>query len=142
MCAFPTKNTQVQPHPCDRDYQHVQGLMGCAPGGDASSPAARSPMGLVSMDGNVPRRAYPSSSTVESMDFGTLAQTLTRSGYMEMLGRPPFNYSDGSPMRKSGFMSAERLLNGRGESIFVPCKSVKQCFQVIFSRRRNCCKLV
>lgn len=85
-------------------------------------------MGLVSTR-NVatPLRAYPASGT----EYGTYAQTLLRSGYVDMLGRPPFNYSDGSAMRKSGFLSAPRLLNGKGQTIFVPCKTVKQCFQVL-----------
>jgi hypothetical protein len=61
--------------------------------------------------------------------YGTYAQTLQRSGYINMLGRPPFNYSIGSPKRKSGFLSADTLLDPEGKStIFQPCKTVPQCF--------------
>ena len=46
-----------------------------------------------------------------------------------MIHGPPFNYTDGSQMRKSGFLSATSLLNARCATIFTQCKSVKQCFK-------------
>lgn len=49
------------------------------------------------------------------------------------LPRPPFNYSDGSPMRKSGFLSEGQLLDGRDATVFTQCKSVKQCFKDKFT---------
>jgi hypothetical protein len=65
----------------------------------------------------------------KSVQHGTYAQTLQRDGYINMLGRPPFNYSVGSPMRKSGFMSHDTLLGSSGDkTIFKPCKTVPQCF--------------
>ena len=50
-----------------------------------------------------------------------------------VVGSPPFDYSDGSSKRKSGFLSADTLLNENGETMFVPCKSVKQCFEDKFT---------
>ena len=50
-----------------------------------------------------------------------------------LIHRPPFNYTDGSPMRKSGFLSATSLLDTRGATIFTQCKSVKQCFKDRFT---------
>jgi hypothetical protein len=115
---------QVKPHPCDRDYQHIQGLEGCSPVFSASSlSGAPRSLGIVDMEAaqrvEMPRKVR----------YGTYAQTLQRSGYINMLGRPPFNYSIGSPKRKSGFLSADTLLDPEGKStIFQPCKTVPQCF--------------
>ncbi len=115
---------QVLPHPCDRDYQHAEGLQGCAP---VVFPNQRTSLGLVNMDKMV-RHAMPM-----GKEYATHAQTLRRSGYVNMLGRPPFDYSDGTALRKSGFLSADTLLGQSGDTIFVPCKSVKQCFEDKFT---------
>jgi hypothetical protein len=42
---------QVKPHPCDRDYQHAEGLLGCAP--DQAAIRSRGPMGLVHLDAKI-----------------------------------------------------------------------------------------
>lgn len=119
---------QVQPHPCDKDYQHAQGLLGCSPSFiQASASARRSAVGLVNMD-KLLRIRLPRGS-----EHGTHAQTLLRSGYMNMLGRPPFEYADGTDYRKAGFMSTQRLLDARDQTIFRPCKTVKQCFEDRFT---------
>lgn len=49
--------------------------------------------------------------------------------------RPPFNYSTVSPMRKSGFLSYERLLDTLGNTIFKPCNTIQQCFKDSFTFR-------
>jgi hypothetical protein len=65
----------------------------------------------------------------KGVQHGTYAQTLQQDGYINMLGRPPFNYTVGAPMRKSGFLSTENLLGSSGDkTIFKPCKTVEQCF--------------
>lgn len=69
---------QVHPHPCDRDYQHLDGLRGCSP---VVSVNQRTPLGLVSMDKLV-RYVTPL-----GKEYGTYAQTLQRNGYINMLGR-------------------------------------------------------
>ena len=51
----------------------------------------------------------------------------------DVCDRPPFNYSDGSPMRKSGFLSTSSLLDSTGATIFTQCKTVKQCFKDKFT---------
>ena len=44
------------------------------------------------------------------------------------------NYTDGSPLRKAGFLSTPALLDARtGQTIFRPCKSVRQCFEDKFT---------
>ena len=63
----------------------------------------------------------------------TYAQTLQRDGYINMLGRPPFNYSAGSPMRSAGFLSTGNLLDSTGKTIFKSCKTLRQCFTDTFT---------
>jgi hypothetical protein len=117
-------HTQVKPHPCDRDYQHIQGLEGCSPVFSASS-LSGAPRSLCIVDMKAAQRVE----MPKEVRYRTYAQTLQRSGYINMLGRPPFNYSIGSPKRKSGFLLADTLLDPEGKStIFQPCKTVPQCF--------------
>lgn len=118
-------HVQVHPHPCDRDYQHAEKLFGCAPVFQPSQ--GRSPLGLVDMD--TLKRIYQP----KALQYGTRAQTLQRSGFINMMGRPPFDYSDGVAFRGSGFMSTDRLLDKKGETIFKPCKTVRQCFEDRFT---------
>ena len=125
VCVRVCTRVQVQPHPCDRDYQHADGMKGCSPVFMPSQ--ARSPMGLVHMDTGL-RMYLP-----KSLQHGTHAQTLERSGFVNMLGRPPFNYSDGTPFRRAGFMSTDRLLDDKDATIFKPCKTVRQCFEDKFT---------
>jgi hypothetical protein len=68
-----------------------------------------------------------------NMQHGTHAQTLQRDGFMRILGRPPFNYSTTSPMRKAGFLSTGSLLDANEKTIFMQCKSVRQCFKDTFT---------
>ena len=124
LTLYETRKFQVLPHPCDRDYQHAEGMVGCAP---VMEPNQRTSLGLVNMDKLV-RHTMPM-----GKEYATHAQTLLRNGYMNMLGRPPFDYSDGTAMRKSGFLSSDTLLGSNGDTIFVPCKSVKQCFEDKFT---------
>ena len=84
-------------------------------------------MGLVQMDTSL-RMYLP-----KSLQHCTHAQTLERSGFVNMLGRPPFNYSDGTPFRRAGFMSTDRLLDDKDATIFKPCKTVRQCFEDKFT---------
>jgi hypothetical protein len=119
--------TQVRAHPCDRDYQHTLDLPGCSP---VFPPSGRTQLGLVDM------RARQRVVLPKDVQHGTYAQTIKRDGYINMLGRPPFDYSTGSPMRKSGFMSADTLLGPSGDkTIFKPCKTVEQCFMDTFTHR-------
>ena len=68
-------------------------------------------------------------------EYGTYAQTLDRDGYMHMEGRPPFNYSVGTAMRKAGFLSTGALLDSSAnpQTIFKQCKTVRQCFKDEFT---------
>jgi len=117
----------VRAHPCDKDYQHVEGLQGCSPVFTSSSSLSTSPLGIVNMQTGM-RIVIPL-----GLQHATYAQTLQRDGFMSMLGRPPFNYSTSSPMRKAGFLSASSLLDSRGKTIFRQCKSVPQCFKDVFT---------
>jgi hypothetical protein len=122
-----TMKFQVHPHPCDRDYQHADGLVGCSP--EEGTLQSRGAIGLVHMRSQA--RTIPSSKDGE---YGTYAQTLRKDGFINMLGRPPFNYTDGSPMRKAGFMSASTLTKGPNQdSIFKQCNSLEQCFKDQFT---------
>jgi hypothetical protein len=146
---YDTRKFLVKPHPCDKDYQHLERLRGCAPVVNARSGALAA--AVVSHAGLLPqsledleteeqvadafssgaiRREFPA--TVS----GTLAQTLRRDGYINMQGRPPFDYSASSPMRSSGFLSySNALVSERGDSIFQSCSTVRQCFKDTFTFR-------
>jgi len=120
---------QVKAHPCDKDYQHIEGMNGCSPVFVPSSYASTSPLGIVNMQ-TATRMIIPLSA-----QHGTYAQTMHRNGFVSMLGRPPFNYSTSSPMRKAGFLSTSSLLDAAGNTIFKQCRSVPQCFKDTFTHR-------
>lgn len=143
---FEMQKFRVKPHPCDRDYQHLEGLQGCAPVMDTRNSAAP---GLVSHGG----KALSELETVqEILDFfasgnvkrailqiadryGTYAQTIRRNGYVNMQGRPPFNYSYSSPLRGAGFLSRTSLMTPGGDTVFQSCNTVRQCFMDTFTFR-------
>jgi hypothetical protein len=121
-------HAQVKPHPCDRDYQHADGLVGCTPA--QGNIRSRGAIGLVDMRTETRTWASPP----KDQEYGAYAQTLRRDGFISMLGRPPFNYSDGSPMRGAGFMSTSKLTKGPNhDSIFKRCSSIDQCFKDQFT---------
>lgn len=145
LSLYDTKKFQVQPHPCDKDYQHLASsstddnhiMQGCAPDFAAAmnTPATAAATSLVDMQ--TLRRTVVSplmgEQQQQSSSYGTYVQTLRRDGYMNMQGRPPFDYSVKSPKRKAGFLSSDSLLNTKGETIFRPCKTVSQCFKDTFT---------
>lgn len=76
---YDTQKFRVHAHPCDRDYQHVDGLQGCSP--VFKSSMVRTGLGLVSMQ-RQDRVIMPM-----GQEYGTYVQTLQRDGYMNMMGR-------------------------------------------------------
>jgi hypothetical protein len=75
LSLFETKKFQVAAHPCDRDYQHVDGMQGCSPVFSSASVA-----GWVDMDSSHRIELPPAE------QHGTYAQTLRRDGYINMQG--------------------------------------------------------
>lgn len=80
-----------------QDYMHLNGLRGCAPllteseGGTGE----RTPMGIYNRVQDYRELG---------VKRGTYAQTISRSGYINMIGRPPFDYSVTSDYRKASIL--------------------------------------
>jgi hypothetical protein len=123
-----TQKFRVKPHACDRDYQHLSGLRGCAPS-FSLSPGRRGSLGYIDMV--TAKRAMP------SITKSTYAQTVARDGYSVVgMGRPAL---DAAFARSTGFLSMQQKVFTEaaevgvdGKSIFVPCKTLDQCFVDIF----------
>lgn len=121
-----TNKFRVKSHPCDRDYQHLHGMRGCAPS-FSLTPEQRGLLGFVDTSTGI-RIEIQSIEDVKT----TLAQTVDRNFFSVVgLGRPSFNYSLGSPYRSTGFMSEKKLFytdasTGQEKTVFRSCKSIEQ----------------
>lgn len=120
-----TQKFRVKSHPCDRDYQHLHKMQGCAPSFSLNA-QQRGLLGFVDTQ---------TSKRIEIGDVNevksTVAQTIDRNHFTVVgLGRPSFNTSRGSPYRSTGFMSEQRLFYvdtaNNEKSVFKNCKSIDQ----------------
>lgn len=126
-----TQKFRVQPHACDRDYQHLNGMRGCAPSFSMTY-SKRNSLGHVSLETAKRIFFYKTKSTY--------AQTINRDKYAAVgLGKPSFFTAGHLPLnsgyRKAGFLSAETVFDvdaadatDGGKSIFTACKTLEQCF--------------
>lgn len=115
LSVWDTKKFRVHAHPCDRDYQHIQGMQGCAP----SFSLATDKRGLL---------GYVSTSSGKRLEVdaaeskSTYAQTIDRQRFgIVGLGRPNFDISMQSPYRGTGFMS-ETTIFKNDKTVFKSCR--------------------
>ena len=128
-CACGQADKKIQLHAANRDYQHLSALRGCAPSFSLNS-EKRGSLGYIDMVTG--RRSYPFSTK------GTYAQTIGRDGYTIVgMGRPRLD--NVAFARQNGFLSIQQAVYAEptgnqvdGKSIFVPCKTLDQCFVDIF----------
>ena len=122
LSLWDTGKFRVLPHVCDRDYQHLAGLQGCAPSFSLNS-AKRGPLGYINLE--LEKRMFPGTTK------NTYVQTIDRLGYSIVgLGTLPFGTSPQEGYRKAGFLStkADVFVESSGQSIFKACKTLDQCF--------------
>lgn len=122
LSLLETKKFRVLPHACDRDYQHMHQLSGCAP----SFSLAGDQRGLLGyVDIPTGRRMIP------SVRKSTYVQTFDRNGFSVVgMGKIPFEHIMGSAYRKTGFLSTDKQIYDpqSKKSLFVQCSSLEQCF--------------
>jgi hypothetical protein len=121
-----TKKFRVLAHPCDRDYQHLQGMKGCAPSFSLNADR-RSILGYVDTTNGLRIDVDPDKAK------GTYAQTMDRNHFTSVgLGRPPFDTSTSSAYRGPGFMSETSIFN-EDRTVFESCRNIEQCFVDMFT---------
>lgn len=111
---------RVQPHACDRDYMHVQGMRGCAPV-TTVSPLART--GFVLLD---PSLKAPKSAPLQN-PRGRIMQTFNQGRYVPVIRADPPPGWAAEEWATGGFLYKRDLDGDQSGTPFVPCSSVKQC---------------
>jgi hypothetical protein len=115
---------RVQPHPCDMDYMHLMGTVGCAP---VVSPGDTSAMGIFPMDAGKPYAGSAAPDT-RTLVARTIDRVLAPGGvgvehFINMVGRPSTVDLLDPTFRSLGFLGVSEMPEGK----FFDCKTIEQC---------------
>jgi hypothetical protein len=121
----------VEAHECDRDYMHLQGVLGCAPRVLNDNSA----MGIVSILADEQQaflslpsapRTFNAQTIVDAAAGGS--STAVRD-FLNMVGRPTAaQLADDDTFRRVGFMGLNSTLDGDNPDEFKNCSVLNQCF--------------